>query len=35
MAKNNQPASYESKRYKAPKKNEVEPVQEIQGKKKY
>lgn len=34
MAKSDQPASYQSKRYEAPKKNDVKPVPEIQGKKK-
>lgn len=30
MAKKNQPSSWESKRFQTPKKNEVEPVPEIQ-----
>ena len=35
MAKSDQPASYESKKYKPTQKNDMKPVPEIQGKKKF
>ena len=35
MAKSDQPASYESKRYKPTPKNDMKPVPEIQGKNKF
>lgn len=34
MSKQNQQSSWNSKRFEAPKKNDVPPVPEIQGKKK-